>query len=134
MRFAAKLDTNGSRPETVSGLLECGLIDYIAMDIKAPLNKYNLLCGLQVDTDAIRRSIDIIASSRVPHHFRTTFFRRLLSEEDLAALKELLPPHAKHLTQAFHEPQGISHEGSSMVKTRAFNNGRSNNSKGINCI
>jgi pyruvate formate lyase activating enzyme len=103
MGFAVKLDTNGSRPEAVSGLLEDGLIDYIAMDVKAPLDKYNLLCGLPVDTGAIRRSIDIIAAGNVPHHFRTTFFHRLLSKSDLATLKNLIPPHSKHVTQAFRE-------------------------------
>jgi pyruvate formate lyase activating enzyme len=110
MGFAVKLDTNGSRPETITGLLECGLIDYIAMDVKAPLDKYHLLCGLPMDTGAICRSIDIIAASGVPHHFRTTFFRPLLSENDLAALKKLLPTHAKHLTQAVRESSGILHK------------------------
>jgi len=104
MGFSVKLDTNGSRPDVVAALLADGLVDYIAMDIKAPLEKYTLLCGRPVDTDAICRSITVIADGGLPFHFRTTFYRPLLAENDLAALKKILPSHAKHLTQAYREP------------------------------
>ena len=104
MGFSVKLDTNGSRPEVVAALLADGLVDYIAMDIKASLEKYSLLCGKPVDTDAICQSINIIAGGGVPFHFRTTFYRPLLEESDMEALKKILPPHAKHLTQAYREP------------------------------
>ena len=69
MEFSVKLDTNGSRPEVVTALLADGLVDYIAMDIKAPLEKYALLCGRSVDTNAINRSISIVASGGVPFPF-----------------------------------------------------------------
>ena len=71
MGMAVKLDTNGSRTDVIADLLKQSLVDYIAMDIKAPLDKYDMLCGLPVDTDAIRQSINIIASGNVSHHFRT---------------------------------------------------------------
>ena len=103
---AVKLDTNGSRPEVIAELLDKALVDYIAMDIKAPLEKYRRLCGVPVDTEAICRSMDIIYTSGVPHHFRTTYFRPLLISEDLDAIKNLLPPQARHLIQAFREPSG----------------------------
>jgi len=104
MGFSVKLDTNGSRPEVVATLLADGLVDYIAMDIKAPLEKYTLLCGRPVDTDAICRSINVIAGCEVPFHFRTTFYRPLLAEKDLEELKKTLPLNAKHLTQSYREP------------------------------
>jgi pyruvate formate lyase activating enzyme len=110
MGFAVKLDTNGSRPDIISGLLEDALIDYIAMDVKAPLEKYHLLCGLPVDTGAICQSIAIVSASKAPHYFRTTLFPPQLTENDLAAVKTLLPPHAQHVTQAFREPSGILHD------------------------
>jgi len=103
MGFAAKLDTNGSRPEVVSDLLAGGLVDYVAMDVKAPVDKYHLLCGVTVDTDAILRSIDLLTKSQVPHHFRTTYFKPLLSHEDMADLKRLVPPGARHVVQACKE-------------------------------
>jgi len=52
--FVIKLDTNGSHPEMIELLLQEKLIDYFAMDIKAPFNKYNTLCGIDVDIQAIR--------------------------------------------------------------------------------
>jgi pyruvate formate lyase activating enzyme len=99
--FAVKLDTNGSHPEIVELLLKEGLVDYIAMDIKAPLDKYDLLCGVRVDTGAVRRSMALIVASGVAHHFRTTYVKPLLTEIDLAKLRGLVPPGSKHITQPF---------------------------------
>ena len=47
--FKVKLDTNGSRPDVVKGLVEAGLVDYIAMDVKGPLDAYARWCGCSVD-------------------------------------------------------------------------------------
>jgi pyruvate formate lyase activating enzyme len=104
MGMAVKLDTNGSRPDVIADLLKQSLVDYIAMDIKAPLDKYDMLCGLPVDTDAIRQSINIIASGNVSHHFRTTYYGPLLSQDDLSELKQLVPPQSAHLTQGYRHP------------------------------
>jgi pyruvate formate lyase activating enzyme len=98
--FAVKLDTNGSRPEVVAELLAGRLVDYIAMDVKAPLPKYDRLCGCAVDGGAIRRSIDLIAASGRPHHFRTTFYQDLLGEADLETIKASLPPGSRFKLQA----------------------------------
>ena len=100
MGFSVKLDTNGSRPEVVAALLADGLIDYIAMDIKAPFEKYASLCGRHVNTDEINSSITIVASGGVPFHFRTTFFRPLLVESDLESIRMILPSNVKHVIQA----------------------------------
>jgi pyruvate formate lyase activating enzyme len=97
--LTVKLDTNGSRPDVVAGLLSDSLVDYVAMDVKAPMEKYPLLCGFPVDKGAIRRSMDLIAKSGVPHHFRTTFFEALLSETDIDAIKALLPAHSLFIRQ-----------------------------------
>jgi pyruvate formate lyase activating enzyme len=97
--LAIKLDTNGSRPEVVAELLAEGLVDYIAMDVKAPLPKYDLLCGRAVDGAAIRRSMDLIAASGRPHHFRTTYYQDLLCQADLEAIKSSLPPRSAFKVQ-----------------------------------
>jgi pyruvate formate lyase activating enzyme len=89
--LAVKLDTNGSRPAVVAALLADALVDYIAMDVKAPWEKYDLLCGRPVDDDAVRRSMALIAASGVPHHFRTTFYKPLLCQADIEAIKGALP-------------------------------------------
>jgi pyruvate formate lyase activating enzyme len=100
---AVKLDTNGSRPEVVEALLDEALIDYIAMDVKAPYTKYDSLCGGAVDKSDIFKSINIIADSNVCHHFRTTFYPALLTEIDLQLVKEMLPPQSGHCIQVYRE-------------------------------
>jgi pyruvate formate lyase activating enzyme len=99
--FAIKLDTNGSHPEMIELLLQERLIDYFAMDIKAPLDKYDTLCGMNVDIQAIRMTISTIGTGKVPHHFRTTYVKQLLAESDLDELLLLIPPGSKHITQPF---------------------------------
>lgn len=102
--FAVKLDTNGSRPDVVAGLLTSQLIDYVAMDVKAPPDKYDRLCGCRVDMDAIRSAIDTIAASGVAHHFRTTFYEELLSEADIESIKILLPHQSVFKLQTCRAP------------------------------
>jgi pyruvate formate lyase activating enzyme len=98
--LGVKLDTNGSRPEVIAELLSGGLVDYVAMDVKAPFPKYDLLCGCAVDQGAIRRSMDLIAASGVAHHFRTTFFQALLSDADIEAIQASLPTRSEFKLQA----------------------------------
>lgn len=85
--WAIKLDTNGSRPEILSQLLADNLIDMVAMDVKAPLvqDKYDRCAGLSVDLEAIKRSIDLLSRSAIPHEFRMTIVPDLHSEEDILA-------------------------------------------------
>ncbi len=94
-----KLDTNGSKPDVIRQLLELERIDYIAMDIKAPPAKYDSLCGIAVDTEIIRESIDLIVQSGVAHHFRTTYEKTLLSEDDIRTIKRILPETSRHIVQ-----------------------------------
>ena len=102
--LAVKLDTNGSRPEVVEALLAAELVDYIAMDVKAPVEKYDQLCGCPVDMDAVRRTMALIADSGRPHHFRTTFYPDLLSEADIEEIQDLIPPRSELKLQAYQAP------------------------------
>ena len=70
--FKVKLDTNGSFPERLQELVDEGLIDYIAMDIKAPLESYSRISGVSVVLSAIEKSISIILDSGKKYQFRTT--------------------------------------------------------------
>ncbi|MBU0965360.1 MAG: anaerobic ribonucleoside-triphosphate reductase activating protein [Proteobacteria bacterium] len=101
MGFAVKLDTNGSRPQVIHDLIEGQLVDFIAMDIKAPLARYELLAGKAGAAENISSAIALIAGSGVPHHFRTTHVRPLLTDEDLRAVLELVPPGSAHRVQPF---------------------------------
>jgi pyruvate formate lyase activating enzyme len=83
--FRTKLDTNGTRPDTLAALLEEGLLDYVAMDIKAPLEKYEAFCGLPVEHAAINRSIDMLLREKIDYEFRTTAVPQL-TENDILAI------------------------------------------------
>ncbi|MGL1932268.1 MAG: anaerobic ribonucleoside-triphosphate reductase activating protein [Desulfotalea sp.] len=96
-----KIDTNGTNPKALIQLIERNLLDYIAMDIKAPLAKYELLSGLPVQTDTISESIQIIANSTVPHHFRTTFVPHLLNTTDIEKIKASIPKQSTHVVQEY---------------------------------
>lgn len=72
--FAVKLDTNGSRPEILAALLAEGLLDMVAMDVKAPLEQelYDRCCGVRVDLARVTESIGLIRQSGIAHQFRMT--------------------------------------------------------------
>lgn len=85
--YLTKLDTNGSKPAVLQQLIAKGLVDYIAMDIKAPLEQYDEIARTHVDTDAIRRSIAILRNSAIQHEFRLTFAPQLTPQDALEASK-----------------------------------------------
>ena len=96
-----KLDTNGSAPEILRACFAEGLIAFVAMDIKAPFEKYELLCGTPVNTAAITESIAAIIASGIPHQFRTTVVPELLNDSDIAAIRALLPSSETLITQRY---------------------------------
>ena len=83
-----KLDTNGACPDNLLNLLDEKLIDYIAMDVKAPLEKYKQITAYD-NTENILKSINIIKNSGVPHEFRTTMYPEL-TPEDIIKITELV--------------------------------------------
>jgi pyruvate formate lyase activating enzyme len=83
MGLLVKIDTNGTNPNMLKFLIVMHLIDYIAMDIKAPLEKYKDVVKANVNTDAIRESIELIKASGIDYEFRTTVHSALLSFEDI---------------------------------------------------
>ncbi len=88
--FAIKLDTNGTRPDLLHSLIRDGLLDYIAMDIKAPLLRYSQTVGRPVAAEVIRRSIWILRNSRVDHEFRTTAVPGIHTVRELKAIVNLI--------------------------------------------
>ncbi|HOH46341.1 MAG TPA: anaerobic ribonucleoside-triphosphate reductase activating protein [Candidatus Cloacimonadota bacterium] len=88
--YLIKLDTNGSFPAQLKSIIDQGLTDYIAMDIKAPLDLYSLVVQVELDSSAIIESMDLIRSSSIPYEFRTTLFDKVLLSEDVERLKLML--------------------------------------------
>lgn len=81
MGYAVKLDTNGSNPEMLERLIDEKLVDYVAMDIKAPLERYSELTNTDVDIEKIKKSIEILKKSKVKYEFRTTVAPNLTFED-----------------------------------------------------
>ena len=102
-----KLDTNGSRPEVLRELLGLELLDYVAMDVKAPLSKYSDLAGVQVRTSAIDESVGLLATSGLAHHFRTTAVPALLADRDLEEVRRMLPAASEHIVQTFQPEHAL---------------------------
>jgi pyruvate formate lyase activating enzyme len=88
--FLIKLDTNGSHSAMLRLLMEENLLDYIAMDIKGPLHRYDKVCRVNVDKEEISNSIRIILGASVDYEFRTTLVQDLLTEEDILAMGDLV--------------------------------------------
>jgi len=103
MGYLVKLDTNGSNPYVLEKLLKNKLVDYIAMDIKAPPEKYSLLIGRDIDISLIFKSIEIIEKYSPDYEFRTTFVPSLLSEDDIEKIKKLVKDKRKYRVQSYRE-------------------------------
>lgn len=99
---SVKLDTNGSRPGVLEDLFRRGVLDYVAMDIKAPLDgKYAEVTGARVDLNAIRRSIDLVMCSGVPYEFRTTVCPTTLSNDDIEEIGKVITGARLYYLQTF---------------------------------
>lgn len=103
MGYAIKLDTNGSNPEMISNLVDEKLIDYIAMDIKAPKEKYKEATGAKIDIKQIQKSIDILKKGEVDYEFRTTMIPKLLGKEDVIEIVQWIGPAKKYCLQNFQK-------------------------------
>ncbi|WP_372519568.1 anaerobic ribonucleoside-triphosphate reductase activating protein [Candidatus Ruminimicrobiellum ovillum] len=90
MGFLVKLDSNGSNPEVLEQIINQKLVDFIAMDIKAPFDKYNLVCCVPVNIENIKRSIELIKNSGIDFLFRTTYDKSKLFDEDIQTMTNFL--------------------------------------------
>ncbi len=99
--YLVKLDTNGSRPDLIQTAIEEDLIDYIALDLKAPFDKYHLAAGITVDIGAIRTTIELLTRSGIDHEFRTTVLPDLITESDLIAIGGIIKGARRWAIQNF---------------------------------
>ncbi len=104
--YLAKLDTNGTQPAVLAALLETGLLDYVAMDIKAPRDKYDAICGVPVDQSAIDESIALLMGGGIEYEFRTTVVP-LLTPDDLLAIGNRIRGAQAYVLQQYRELQPI---------------------------
>jgi pyruvate formate lyase activating enzyme len=128
MGFAVKLDTNGSQPQVIQTFLDENLLNFIAMDVKGPLEKYEAIAGVPVAAKKIKESIRIILKAAIPHEFRTTIVQsqltpadifktaKLISGAERYALQKFVP--AKTLNKKFSDEKSYSEEELDKIKKR----------------
>ena len=118
-----KLDTNGYRPDVLESVLEEGLADYVAMDIKNSPDAYARTAGLPyVDMERIRRSIDLIRTSGVDYEFRTTVVRGLHYRENFEKICALIAPCRRYFLQTFVPSQDTISSGLSAPSADSMKN------------
>lgn len=110
--LAVKLDTNGTFPERLHELIDAGLVDYVAMDIKNSPARYAETVGLStLDLAPIEESVRILKEGRVPYEFRTTVVRELHSEADMQAIGAWLAGAERYFLQQFTDSGALLGHG-----------------------
>ncbi len=112
--YSVKLDTNGTNPTLLASLIDAGLVDYVAMDIKNSKKKYGATVGIDgFDITPVERSAEILLGGRVDFEFRTTVVRELHTAEDIADIGRWLPGVEKFFLQPFKDSGDIIADGMS---------------------
>ncbi len=109
--FLVKLDTNGSNPDKLKLLLDKGLLDYVAMDIKSSKGGYFKLIGKEIDLSLIEKSVEIIKESGTPYEFRTTAVKQLHTKQDFYNIGLWLKGADKYFIQHFVDSGDLIEEG-----------------------
>lgn len=104
--YSVKLDTNGSNPKMLRDLIDKKLIDYVAMDVKAPKEKYMEAIGLKKGSSRyllkqVEESINILKKGKVDYEFRTTMIPKLLGREDIIKIVKWIGPAKRYCLQNF---------------------------------
>lgn len=103
MGFLAKLDTNGTNPQMLKRVIEDKIVDYVAMDIKAPLEKYSFAANADVNTQKIKQSIRILMSSKIEYEFRMTLIPKFVDIESFKEVCQMLKGSKRLYIQQFEK-------------------------------
>lgn len=112
--YKIKLDTNGTRPEVIKRLIERGLLDRVAMDIKDAPERYPAAVGAKVDIAAIERSKELLLEGKVEYEFRTTVVKGIHTKESLLSAARWISGAKEYYLQQFKDsgdlilPNGLS--------------------------
>lgn len=111
--YKVKLDTNGSNPEMLEKLFKLKLVDYVAMDIKAPKEKYTKAIGFEGASgyylvDKIEKSIALLKNNSIDYEFRTTVVPGIHTKEDISAISQWLKPAKKYFLQTFRPEKTLN--------------------------
>lgn len=109
--YKVKLDTNGSSPKKLKQLIEDGLIDYVAMDIKNDFLNYDKTAGMCTNIDNIKKSIEIIENSNIEYEFRTTIVKQFHDVGKLEKIIQYIGPNAKYYIQNYQDCSSVLQRG-----------------------
>ena len=107
MGYLVKLDTNGSNPEMLKELINNNLIDYVAMDIKAPKDKYDFYSGNKADIKKIKKSVEILKQGKIDFEFRTTVAPGLKESDFLEIANWIGGENVKYFLQEFNSQKPV---------------------------
>ena len=114
MGYAVKLDTNGYRPAILKSLVEDGLVDYVAMDVKNSLPRYGETVSIRnFDTSPIEESMDYLMEGHIPFEFRTTLVRGLHTLESIREMGARLAGQERFFLQHFEDSGDLIGQGMS---------------------
>jgi pyruvate formate lyase activating enzyme len=99
--FAIKLDTNGTNPTLLRKLVAAGLLDYVALDVKAPIGSYSRIAGTDVDTSSIIVSLAFLRECGIDYEVRTTYSDTILSNGELLLLAQGLGQVRRYVLQGY---------------------------------
>lgn len=100
--YLVKLDTNGSRPHIIKALIDAGLVDFIAMDIKTDPYRYASFIQKDCNPDPIFSSLRIILASAPAYEFRTTCVKPFVDADIIERIARLIPGARRYVLQQFH--------------------------------
>lgn len=118
--FRVKLDTNGSFPARLRELIEAGLVDAVAMDIKNSPAQYERTAGCAVDLSAISESIALLLEGHIPYEFRTTAVKELHTAEDFLQIGAWIAGAEQYYIQCFRDSGALLTEGLSAPSEAAL--------------
>ena len=111
MGYRVKLDTNGTNPAMLQGLLQAGMLDYVAMDIKNSPAKYDQTAGVAVDGQAVRRSVDLLLGCAIDYEFRTTVVQGYHTVQDIRDIAHYIAGARRYYIQCFDDKGGNLQQG-----------------------
>ena len=110
--YAVKLDTNGNHPAALKKIVEAGLVDYVAMDVKNSPARYAETVGLpEFDTTAVCGSIAFLLSGAVDYEFRTTVVQELHDESSFEEIGKLIRGAKRYYLQKFTDRDSVAFAG-----------------------
>ncbi|CBK75597.1 anaerobic ribonucleoside-triphosphate reductase activating protein [Butyrivibrio fibrisolvens 16/4] len=103
-----KLDTNGTNPQMLKSLVNDGLLDYVAMDIKHSKAKYNSIANMiKFDLSAIEESVSFLKENSVEYEFRTTIMKECHTEDDIIEIGKWISGAYAYYLQSYRESEQV---------------------------